>query len=178
MIAIASILDTNASNKTRELWKWLNEKCSYSDIKLTQTPHLSWQTADDYDLEAVQDKIEKIVKKVKPFSFSTSGLGIFTEDKYILYLAVPVSSDLIYLHDLIWDELREDAKARNNLYKNGIWVPHISIIFDSVEPDQLICAINELLFTPIEFNVEVKSIDILYNTDNEFGVLSRHYLEK
>ena len=178
MIAIASILDTNASNKTRELWKWLNDKCSCSDIKLTQTPHLSWQTADDYDLDTVQNIIKNIVKRVKPFTFATSGLGIFTEDKYILYLAVPVSSALINLHDLLWNELGESAKSRNTLYKNGIWVPHISIIFDSVESDQLICAIKELLFSPIAFRVEVKSIDILYNMDDEYGVLSRHYMDK
>ena len=89
-----------------------------------------------------------------------------------------MSSELINLHDLLWRELEESAKSRNTLYKNGIWVPHISIIFESVEPDQLICAIKELLFTPIEFQVEIKSIDILFNRNDEFGVLSRHYIGK
>jgi len=176
MIAIASILNIEAEKTSKDFRERLEKTCGYASIQLSQTLHLSWQTAENYDLNFVNNELSTITKNTKPLKFTATGLGIFNLERQILYIPVPVSKELLYIHDLLWNKFKQYSINRNQLYKNGNWIPHISVTFNTISNNQLFCAIRELIKFPIKFSVSLNSIDVLCKEKDEYGILNRYYM--
>ena len=171
MYTIASLLDIHSDQKIQILWKDLEEKCFLRGIKLTPLPHISWQASDNYQLEKADACLEEFARHHKPFKIRTTGLGLFTGGKNILYLAMVQSVHLTKLHKALWNNPGLTAN-RHYYYAPDYWVPHITLANKDVDQQKISCAIETLADETLDFTISVTSMAILYDNQGELGVKS------
>ena len=170
MYVLASVLDVESQNKIRETWKWLEENCSLSGIKLTPLPHISWQVTDSYDLKKLEKCIDKFSSRTKPFCVNTAGLGVFTGTNPVLYTTVVKTECLMKFHKKIWDITKHLSDSQGEFYSQEFWVPHITLASRDVTPEKLANAIKGLANQSFVMNVWIRNLTCLYVINGETGI--------
>lgn len=173
MIAIASLLDMHANQQIEGIWDWLEENCGLSEIKLTPLPHFSWQTAEVYDIGLLEAALQELAASLSPFSVRTAGIGIFTGEIPVLYLALVKNKQLLALHEMIWKRILPYSQGINEFYAPKYWMPHISLAYGDVTPGKLACALEGMLHTPLVIDVAVDNLSVIYHIGGFDGVKSR-----
>ena len=171
MYTIASLLDTKTDEMVRNIWAFLEQKCLLKGIQMTPLPHISWQAAEDYDIDAVEEEIKNLALTQKAFRARATGLGIFCGFKPVLYLALVRSERLSELHDILWKRLGFYGTS-HAYYDSDYWVPHITLANRDVNGQNLSCAIEELTGQLLDFDMEISSLAILYDIQGKTGVKS------
>jgi 2'-5' RNA ligase len=171
MYTIASLLDTSSDEKIKNIWELLDSRCSLKGIRLTPLPHISWQASEDYELDKINSILEDLSAHQKPFIMRSSGLGIFTGEKIVLYLAMVRSKKATDLHKKLWQKLHCYGKS-HTYYAVDYWVPHVTLANKDVDALSLSCAIAELANMAFTFEVSVNSLAILYDIQGETGIKS------
>jgi 2'-5' RNA ligase len=172
MFAIATLLDPNSDMKTRDFWQLLEKDCGLAGINTTPLPHFSWQGADDYPVDKVEQILKDITGKLTPFIVQTAGLGLFTGSIPVLYLAVVKTEPLMKVHRAIWDAVGPLAIGLNRHYSPDLWMPHITIAYQDLNEDNLACAVKNLIFRPVNLEIRVEQLALLYQIEEDTGVRS------
>jgi 2'-5' RNA ligase len=175
MYTIASLLDIESNNRVQDLWAILEKQCVLKGIRNTPLPHITWQASETYELDRVERYLAEFTQHHKPFNIRTTGLGIFTGEKIILYLAVVQSPRLSKVHKILWKDL-ENYGSRHYYFAPDYWVPHITLANRDVNHQKIACALEELADKPLYFKVTVSSMAILYDNQGELGVKSIYKL--
>ncbi len=173
MIAIASLLDVHANRQVEEIWDWLEANCGLSEIKLSPLPHFSWQTAEGYNIDQMEAALQELTITITPFTVRTAGIGIFTGEIPVFYLALVKNSQLLNLHKTIWDRITPFSRKVNDLYDPEYWIPHISLAYRDITPAKLSCALEGLIYSPLEMEIIVDNLSVIYQVGGLDGVKSR-----
>jgi 2'-5' RNA ligase len=176
MLAIASLLDPFTDQQTRNLWQLLEEKCGLYEIKTAPFPHFSWFGCEDLQWKPVRHKLNSFCRSQNSFSVKTSGIGLFSGPVPILFVSLVKTFELMDMHRKIWRRLEKDLIGANELYSPEQWVPHITIAHGDVTPSNLCCAVKELAFQPLEFEVRVNNISVIYHNEEGVGIKDRFEL--
>lgn len=166
MFSIASLLDIESTPN----WPKVESVCQYSGIIPHTIPHFSWQTAENYQIEQARKKIADLAEQISSFSFSTSGLGIFPNDRKILFLIIVKTRKLMEIHELLWNELLPLAVNPRMHYSPDQWIPHISLNLQTLDDYQFNCSMEELLKIDLKFEFVVNKFGILYLTETDSGI--------
>lgn len=166
MYSIASII----RNEDLNFWDDIEKRCSASNLKKATIPHFSWQTAEDYDFNPLRGELANICSNVRPFEIHTSGLGIFTGERRILFLIIAKDRLLLDLHEMIWENTILYARQPNKLYSPENWIPHISLNLETLDEHDFTCAVNELTLKPLSFKFRIEQLGLLFLTMNSSGV--------
>ncbi len=170
MIAIATLLEFSANSKTERTWQRLERECGLSGIKIAPMPHLSWQVAEDYDLEKINSVLKDVAEKIPPFFVQGIGLGIFTKEIPVLYYALMKTKALIEIHQRLWEGVSECADGLQQVYSPDTWIPHITLAYKDVIPDKLACAVMDLAFQPLHLEIVVDHFAAIYLDGTDFGM--------
>jgi len=173
MFAIASLLEQCPNQQTLEIWQLLENNCQLSGIKATPFPHFSWQSADCYDLASIEKTLSEFVKYQTEFRVHGSGLGIFPGSKPVLFLNIIKNQALIRMHQELWSLIGPFGNQLNPYYSPDRWVPHITLAHQDLTPENIPCAIKDLVYTPIEFDITVNHLAVLYADQENAGIQSR-----
>ncbi len=176
MIAFDSLLDTRSNRQVREIWDWLEIHCGLAGIRTTPLPHFSWQSAENYDLSLIRPALEKLAGELTPFGVKTAGLGIFTGKEPVLYISLVKTGKLLEVHQRIWETMTPFAQEVNPLYAPGQWIPHVTLAYQDISPEKLSCAIKDLAFLPIEMEMVIDHLAILFQSEGKDGVLAQYAL--
>jgi 2'-5' RNA ligase len=106
------------------------------------------------------------------FLIRTAGLGLFTGPVPVLYLALVKTDILMDLHRTLWESVGPLATDLNRLYSPDLWMPHITIAYQDLNGDNLACAMKNLVFTPVNLEIQVDQLALLYQNDEGTGVKS------
>ncbi|MHC1741030.1 MAG: 2'-5' RNA ligase family protein [Anaerolineaceae bacterium] len=166
MYSIASLFDTDLTGP----WQKLVELCEYSGITPHTIPHFSWQTAENYQLTKAESKLTAIAATIPTFKFTTSGFGVFTNNRKILFLIIVKTRLLLEIHEILWNELLPLTEEPKMYYSPENWIPHISINLESIRDEQINCSITELLKHDLQFEFEVKNLGLLFLIDRTAGI--------
>jgi 2'-5' RNA ligase len=166
MYSIASLVEIE---KTKN-WPQIESVCQYSGIIPNTIPHFSWQTAENYHLDQTREKLVALAKSIENFSFTTSGIGIFPNDRKIIFLIIVKSRKLLEIHEQIWHELLPYSINPRMHYSPENWIPHISLNFQNLTTDQFQCSLDELLKIDLQFTFQVNEFGILYLNEDISGV--------
>jgi 2'-5' RNA ligase len=177
MLAIASLLDPTTDQQTKNLWRFLEDKCGLAGIKTTPYPHFSWLSCDDLNWAPVSKNLARIAINVKSFKASTAGLGIFSGSKPILYVSVVKTPELLDIHQKIWRKVRHHLVNPQDYYLPEYWMPHITIAQGDLTPANLSCALQDLAFVTMSFEIIINNISVIFNTPEGVGVKARFKLE-
>lgn len=173
MYSIASIF----SNQDETFWQSLNKTCEYGGLHKTAIPHFSWQSAESYQFDLVRAELSKISTDVAPFSFKTSGVGIFNNKRKIFFLIIVKNRALLEMHEMIWLRTVQFTEQANLHYSPENWIPHITLNLNELTEDQFKCSIDELTRKPMNFEFEVHEFGLLYLTSTSSGIDSLYPLE-
>ena len=177
MLAIASLLDPINDEQIKGLWRLLEEKCGLTGIQETPSPHFSWIGCEDMQLEKAHRRLEKIGKQIGPFKIKTAGLGIFPGRIPVLYISIVKTAELMKFHRLIWKELEKYLIVPTEYYRPDRWMPHITIAYGDLNPDNLACALHDLAFEAQVYDIDVDNIAVMYHTEEGIGIKERFQLE-
>ncbi len=173
MIAIASLLDVHANRQVEEIWDWLEATCGLSEIKLTPLPHFSYQTAESFDIDPLEAALQDLAFGIAPFTVRTAGIGVFTGEIPVFYLSLVKTARLLTLHQMVWERVSPFGRTINELYAPEYWIPHISLAYRDITPTKLACALEGLIYSPLDIEIVVDNLSVIYQVGGLDGVRSR-----
>lgn len=173
MYAVASLLDPVSDQLVRDLWNRFEFNCGLTGIKISPLPHFSWMAAEGYQLGPVERILEEEARRLPPFIVRAVGLGMFTGVRPVVYISLVKDETLLRMNMLLWERLRPYAKGLNGYYHPSRWMPHITLAFHEVDPDRLACAVEDIAFQRIDFQILVDHFAVIYQTEGNEGLHSR-----
>ncbi len=173
MYALTTLVDLDRYSTFAEVWQRLQEKCGLVTVNEVSFVHLSWQGAVDYQLEPAHIHLHEIASQTPAFPIRVAGLGIFTGKEPVLYLHVVADQTLLSLHRQLWDKLSPYADEPNAYYAPGLWVPHITLAYGVLLPNDLSCAVTQLMYEPFSAELEIDNLAFIYLRDGSVGIDSR-----
>ncbi len=172
MYSIASLFETDVNGP----WQQLAGICNASGFSSEAVPHFSWQTAENYRLPEVREKLTQLALEFTPFQITTSGLGVFANDHRILFIIIVKTRLLLEMHERLWRELTPYAEGCKQHYSPQNWIPHISLNLEKLSDDQFNCSFTELSQHPLQFDITVKRLGLLYMLSEASGIDSIYRL--
>jgi len=88
MPGLVSTLDQTHHTLVEEIWLELETDCGLKGINVTPLPHFSWQIAEDYEWDALDNALQKITEAAQPFMVQTTGLALFTAESPAVYIPI------------------------------------------------------------------------------------------
>ncbi len=164
MFGLISKLDQATSEKVNDLLLELETRCGLKGIQSSPYPHFTWQVTEGYDLPRLKESLASICWEVEPFTVRTTGMGIFTGDKPTIYLAIFKNKPLIQLHELLWQATQGLSVDPSPYYAPDQWVPHITLGYNDVRPDNIGCAMEKLAFQSFDWTIEIDNL--IYFSEN------------
>jgi 2'-5' RNA ligase len=138
MYGLVSCLPEPFYDKVWSLWRELEHKLGLLGIlEMAFFPHFTWFMAEGHDFERACAIVSEIAQGAAPFALRTTGLGLFVNSKAVVYVPVVKTAELARLHALLWERTAEVSAARHAHYAPAVWVPHISLVHEDVQPGQV-----------------------------------------
>jgi 2'-5' RNA ligase len=169
MHGIVSLLDSQSYSRVEGLWDELEIDCSLTGIQVTSLPHFSWQVAHDYDLVSLKPVLERITSAARPFKVRTTGIGLFTGPKPVVFISLVKDSLLLRFHELIWRLTKDSAIFPSPFYSPKAWMPHITLAYGETRWESLSCTLEKLIYHPFNWEIEVDHIAVISQFDADLG---------
>jgi 2'-5' RNA ligase len=175
MHGLISLLDKTHEALVQQIWQELEQLCGMKGVLVTPFPHFSWLIADDFDWPALEDTLQEVTGNIRPFTARTTGLSMFTGETPVIYIPLVRTGELSRIHELIWNKATRLGKGVSPFYSPEFWMPHITVGFGDVTPQNLACLMQ--LFSPRSFNWEIKidNLAIGFQNDGTTAVISNRY---
>jgi len=166
MIAVVSLLDDHHDRLVRDLWNELARDFGVRRVtEIVRDPHLTYQGAEQYDLDRLDTALRAVASTTAPFTISTTGLGIFTGPQPVLYLAVVRSAALTTFHAALWDAIGAAGQDYAPYYTPaGPWTPHITLAQWDLTPDTIGPVAARLAARPLAWEMPIDTLAILHPT--------------
>jgi len=107
MHGLVSLLPSPYYEEVKLIWKEFRDAYGLKGIDVTPFPHFSWQIAENYALKKLGIIMQDICSRTAPIKVCTSGLGIFTGPKPVIFIPVIKNDVLMKVHKDIWSHTRE-----------------------------------------------------------------------
>jgi 2'-5' RNA ligase len=169
MHGLVSFLDKEHYQRVESLWQMLEDECGLTDVKVTPFPHFSWLIASDFDWSALEATLEELTSNTRPFKVQTTGLGFFTDPIPVIFIPVIRTIELSIFHRQIWERIKSLAIDISQFYAPDRWVPHITLAYSDVTPENSPCAMQKLAFQNYNWEISVDNISFIHESDDHTG---------
>lgn len=170
MQAIATLINANSDLTATNLWQVLSHACNLNEIKIPLNPHFSWMVAERFNEESLQEAFVELIRKTEPFEVQTTGLGLFTGEKPILYLPIVKTEALMKLHSELWQTLFALGVNQNTVYQPSLWIPHVTVVGEGIAAQQLLCVLESIISLDLEMKIEVNNLSLIFSNQIEAGI--------
>lgn len=175
MHGLVSFLDASHYKIVEDIWSELETKFGLTGIKVTPFPHFSWQVAEDYEWDIMAEKMKEISEKTSPFIVRTAGLGIFSGESPIIFIAIIKDLNLIKHHEIIFDIIEPVAKGSVPYYHPNGWIPHISLAYFDITENNVGSVMKLLSFRNFHWEIEIDNIALIYEPTGSIGQLKHKF---
>jgi 2'-5' RNA ligase len=138
-------------------------------IQITPIPHFSWHVAEGYDLKKVRPALEEIAKISEPFIIRSTGLGLFSGDKPVVFISLVKDVRLLRFHQLVWDKISPAADRPSPYYSPESWMPHITLAHGDLDANRVVCAMEKLAFRSFNWEILVDNIALINQDEGHVG---------
>lgn len=173
MQGIVSLLDDEHYEQVKEIWAELEERFNVHGLYVTPFPHLSYQVAEAYDMEATTDLLHEVAQNTSPFQIKTAGLGIFTIARPVLYIPVVRGPELSALHRRLWNQVAQYVTGRSAYYQPDMWMPHITLAQGDVDGEKLSEIVRAFSNRSFHWEVSINNLSFIYDTGTKQGLRCR-----
>lgn len=174
MYAITTMLKPSIIEQLHSPWQLLGLECLTSGITLAPFPHFSWLGCGDARIDSALDVLEKLAITSKEFTVRTSGFGVFTGTKPVLYLPIIKDQNLLSVHRELWHALAQIVEKPNIYYSPENWIPHITLVLDNLDDELLGCAVRPLVSVNIDLEINVDHFELDYFDGENLGAIKRY----
>ena len=178
MYAIASLLDSSTDQEIRAVWQRIGDHCGLKGIHRIDLPHFSWLGADSYHLTSVGEILEGIAEEMTPFTVRCAGLGIFTGPRPVMYVSLVKDAVLFHWHHMLWEKTRPYAVTPSMLYDPSHWMPHITLAYHEAGSHQFGCALQDIVYTPLNLEFIVHNLSLIYQTGDQDGIHQQYLIKE
>ena len=160
LIAITLSFENKFNKELLKCWAILKDqhKIKYISSR-SERPHIALLSGYVNDL----DKFIKALKKIntRKFYLKTRGLGLFFNEKPLLYIRWEQNIDIIRLYQ-VFDKKLNFFFINNNMYsKFSSWVPKTTLAYRDLEFKDLSKIEKKLKFINKKNKVLIKQIDVM-----------------
>lgn len=175
MHAIVSMLDEEHFERLKDIWRDLEADCGLAGVHLTPLPHFSWQTASQYDFDRLKPLLSNISAEAQPFFVRTTGIGVFSGELPVVYIPVVKDAPMSGFHGRLWQQVKPTAIGISSHYAPEVWVPHITLAYGDVNRFKLGCAMEKLAFQPLNWEVQVNHLALVFQYSGQVGEIDSIY---
>ncbi|MBW8009871.1 MAG: 2'-5' RNA ligase family protein [Chloroflexi bacterium] len=175
MHAVVSVLDEKHSEMVQALWDDLELSCALNAVNQVPIPHFSWHIAEDYNFQELENHLEEIVGQINPFHVKTTGLGVFTGEAPVVYIAVIKDPNLVNLHEKIWGQTNEFGSGLSEHYVPESWMPHITLANRDVSVGDLDCVMNVLGGRVYNWDILIDNLTIVFHEEGKVGEIRKKF---
>ena len=168
MQGILSLVDPPSADRVNAIFAELSDHFGLHGVDAFPYPHISFCFLDDYSQATVEERLQDIISRFKPFNVRTAGIGIFLRPNPVLFASVVRSTALDRLHRLItkaFPPLHGDA----GFYTSDHWMPHITLAVGDLTMDLLPEAVR--LLASRDFHWEITLDNLTYVSETENGLV-------
>lgn len=169
MDGIVSLLPQPFYQQVEELWDELEEKFGLTGIRVTPYPHFSWEIADHYHQPGLELVLKTIAQRTKPFTVTTTGLGVFSGEQPVIFIPVVKSPELSAFHQQVWKALLSVGEGISDLYSPRQWLPHISLAYMDVNGENIGAIMQALAMRTYNWQFQVDNFVHIYEPDGSVG---------
>lgn len=155
---VLTLLDAPHTQQIETLWQEMTTALGQHPEPLAPFAHFTIHGAQHYDLTALHHALLSAAMHTAPFTITTSGLGIFTGPKPVLYISVVKSPQLIAFHERIWTIADQYAHGASAYYSPNNWMPHITLAHSGLNPNDLPKLIALLQNRNFQWEIEVNNL--------------------
>jgi hypothetical protein len=178
MHGLVSLLPEPFYEYVQAVWKHLEDEFGLKGIRVTPYPHLSWQIGQNYSLAALEKKIKDVCRETSSFEIRTTGLGVFTGPKPVIYIQVVKSPSLYKLHETIWGIFSAYGEEISPLYRPDLWTPHISLAYEDVTEENIEDVMAWLSRQNLSWQMNIDNLAFIYEPPGKIGELKFHFFFK
>jgi len=164
MHGVVSLLDDEHYALVEDLWDELEKRLDVRGFCNTPFPHFSYHVAEGYDVDLLESILRRCASHCTPFRVRTAGLGVFSGDHPVLYVAVVRSPALTALHRTLWQELAGASAGAVEYYHPEQWMPHITLADGDALKDHLPEIVRMLSPRAFDWDVEASNLSLIYDT--------------
>ena len=158
MDGIISLLPPPFYQQVEALWDELEDSFALKGVRITPFPHFSWQIAENYDQAGLALTLKQIAARGIEFMAQTSGLGIFSSPQPTLYIALVRNPLLTRFHQQVWKAVEPLSTGASPYYRADNWVPHITIAYLDLTPQNIGALIQNLAFREFNWQFAVNNV--------------------
>jgi 2'-5' RNA ligase len=155
----------------QSLWDELEVGCGLTGIKITPIPHFSWQIAEDYNFPELQHALTELGASLPPCVVHTTGLGVFSGSRPVLYIPVVRDQMMTMMHARIWQAVKDLGTNISQYYAPDLWLPHITLGYGDMQPDELLCALHRLAHRSFDWEIRVDTLALVVQNEGDVGKL-------
>jgi 2'-5' RNA ligase len=170
MQAIATLVNEGSNPTASQLWEVIRKSCDINGIRIPEDPHFSWMVADKFNEDAVIKKLHSFSGDAREFEVTTTGLGIFTGEKPILYLPIVKTQRLLEMHQTLWSSLYSSGENQSKVYQPLLWIPHITVISGEIPSDRFNCLLEAVLSMDLTMTIRVNNVALIYSDADKAGI--------
>ncbi len=174
MQGIVSMLDQPTSAVVESLWNELEQQFGLRYAR-TAYPHLSYQVVEQYDAVALEPELRRLAETARPLRVATSGLGIFTGERPVLYVRVVRDALLSAFHRAVYDAALPFSSGFHEYYAPTHWNPHITLAMQDLTHERLPDVIRLLSRRDFQWEFTVDSLSLVLDAQGTRDHW-RHYL--
>ena len=171
MHGLVSLLPDPYYAQVQAIWEELAARHGLHGIRVTPCPHFSWQIAQDYDSERLEEIIHDVAYATPPLTVRTTGLALFTGPYPVIYLPLVKDTHLLELHAHIWYSAQSTSQGLSPYYAPDAWMPHISLAYEDVSPDNIGPVFESLAFRSFNWEMTIDNISLIYEPEGQTGAL-------
>ncbi|MFH1336156.1 MAG: 2'-5' RNA ligase family protein [Candidatus Zixiibacteriota bacterium] len=134
-LGVVSILEGEAYEETKIMWRLFEKKYDSKAIQNFPHPHLSFQGGISEDLKTVASKLEDLSSKINPFPITIGGIDTFEKPERVIFLSVTKTKILQSIHKKIDDLLQEYCSQAFRFCNPQDWTPHITLAQGDILPN-------------------------------------------
>ena len=164
MHGVVSLLDDEHYTIVESLWDELETGLGVRGLYKTPFPHFSYHVAEQYDVDLLESILRRLASHCATFRVRTAGLGVFSGDHPVLYVAAVRSPALSALHQKLWRELARASAGTVEYYHPERWIPHITLADGDVLKDHLPDVVRMLNARAFDWGFEVNNLSLIYDT--------------
>ena len=168
--AVVSFLDETHDGLVRGLWAELERTFGLRGIYGAPYPHLSYGGALGFHEEKAEAALTRVAAELEPLTVRTTGVGLFTGERPILYLSVVKSPALMTLHARLLEELLPLATGANPHYLPHRWTPHITLAYGDLTHERVAAVVRHLSPRRFDWEVTLDNLALVYTEGQDQGV--------
>lgn len=178
MHGVVTILPQPYYAQVEALWDELEENFGLRGIRVTPFPHFSWQIGEEYDTAALQEALTRLSASQPPLQVSTTGLGLFTGERPVLFIPVVKSPQLAAFHQALWEALEPITIGASPYYSPQNWMPHISLVYDDLTAENMGVVLKSLACRTFNWEFTADNLSFIYEPSGVTGTIQVNIMLK